>query len=152
MSEITSFLSGTGTDHRGRKLRDILAFQDDALEATHDYIQWLFPIPEKSAFNAFAPVLTSRDIDELHRNPEALDNLRAAAERMLEFYRNDAHWLTATDHNHLRISRIIRSLRLIVGHDEAERFHDEIMKLVNAAGSPVSADALAFWRRACASS
>jgi opioid growth factor receptor-like protein len=150
MSEITSFLTGTGTDHRGRRLRDILQFGDDALEAAHDYIQWLFPIPEKSAFNPWAPVLTSQDIDELRRNPDALENLRAAAGRMLEFYRNNAHWLTATDHNHLRISRIIRSLKLIAGLKEAERFYGEIMELVNAAGSPVSANALAHWRRACA--
>jgi hypothetical protein len=151
MSKITSFLAGTGTDHRGRKLRDILEFQDDALEATHDYIQWLFPLPERSTFNASAPVLTSKDIDELCRSPDARANLEAAAERMLEFYRSNAHWLTAADHNHLRISRIIRSLGLVLGQKEAQRFHDEIMRLVNAAGPPVSADALAFWRRALSS-
>ncbi|TKJ09244.1 hypothetical protein E8Q34_17915 [Halomonas sp. 15WGF] len=27
-------------------------------EHTHDYIQWLFPIPEASRFNSFAPLLT----------------------------------------------------------------------------------------------
>jgi len=152
MSEITSFLSGAGTDHRGRRLRDILGFGDDALETTHDYIQWLFPIPEQSAFNPWAPVLTTGDMDELRHYPDALDNLRAAAQRMLEFYRNNVHWLTATDHNHLRISRIIRSLKLIVGQEEADRFYDEIMRLVKVAGSPVSANAVAYWRRARASS
>jgi hypothetical protein len=151
MSEITSFLSGTGTDHRGRKLHDIVQFDDNELEATHDYIQWLFPIPERSAFNFLAPVLTSGDIEELRRNPDALDNLRAAAERMLEFYRRNDRWLGVTDHNHLRISRIIRSLRLIVGHPEARRFYDAIMKRVSSTGSPVSANVLAFWRRALTS-
>nr|WP_236995739.1 opioid growth factor receptor-related protein [Halomonas populi] len=29
------------------------------LEHTHDYIQWLFPIPEMGRFNAFPPLLTS---------------------------------------------------------------------------------------------
>ena len=152
MSEITSFLAGTGTDHRGRKFSDILQFGDDALEATHDYIQWLFPLPERSAFNPLAPVLTSKDIDELHGNPDALNNLRAAAKRMLEFYRNNAHWLTAMDHNHLRISRIIRCLKLTAGLKEAEKFYGEIMGLVSAAGSPVSANVLTHWRRTCAPS
>jgi opioid growth factor receptor-like protein len=150
MSETTSFLSGMGTDHRGRKLQEVMQFDDHALEATHDYIQWLFPIPEKSAFNTCAPVLTAQDIEELHRSPDAVQNLQAAAERMLEFYRRNSHWLSAADHNHLRITRIIRSLKLILGQKDAEKFYRDIMQLVTSAGSPVSADALAHWRRACA--
>jgi hypothetical protein len=63
MSAITSFLEGTGADHRGRTLAEVIAFEDDELEGIHDYIQWLFPLPEVSAFNPFAPVITSSDIE-----------------------------------------------------------------------------------------
>jgi hypothetical protein len=148
MSAITSFLSGTGTDHRHRKIGDILAFDDQQLEHIHDYIQWLFPLPERSAFNALAPILTVEDIDRLRMNAAAHENIRAAAERMLSFYRLTANWLTARDHNHLRISRIIRSIALTIGRDDAAWFHDEIMKLVEAAGNPVSEESLAYWREA----
>ena len=33
---------------------------------------------------------------------------------MLVFYRDTRHWRAPVDHNHLRITRIIRSLRLLV--------------------------------------
>lgn len=147
MSAITSFLSGTGTDHRNRKVGDVIRFDDQLLEQAHDYIQWLFPLPESSTFNAFAPVLTTEDIEQLKQNSAAQQNLKAAAERMLMFYRANRHWLTAIDHNHLRITRIIRSLNLILGNGEAVRFYDEVMKLVLGAGTPVSEQALDYWRR-----
>jgi hypothetical protein len=147
MNAITSFLSGTGTDHRHRKVGEIIGFDDQQLEEVHDYIQWLFPLPERSAFNLFAPVLTTEDIEQLKQNSAAQQNLKVAAERMMIFYGRNRHWLTAIDHNHLRITRIIRSLCLILGKDEAVKFYDEIMKLVLAAGSPVSEQALDHWRR-----
>jgi hypothetical protein len=34
---------------------------------------------------------------------------------MTRFYPGNDHWLVAYDHNHLRITRIIQSLRLLVG-------------------------------------
>jgi hypothetical protein len=150
MSAITSFLSGTGTDHRNRKVGDVISFDDEQLEQVHDYIQWLFPLPSRSAFNPLAPLLTSQDIEQLKPNLTARENLRAAAERMLVFYRRNHHWLTATDHNHLRISRIISSLRLILGQDEAMSFYAAIKDLVESAGNPVSEQALDYWRRATA--
>ena len=75
-------------------------------------------------------------------------NLEDAALRMLAFYQHNTHWLTAINHNHLRISRIIRSLSLILGPDQAKKFHEEIMHLVESAGHPVSSQALDHWRKA----
>jgi hypothetical protein len=147
-SAVTSYLEGTGTDHRGRSVSEIIAFDDHELEVVHDYIQWLFPLPEASAFNPFAPVLSPMDIEVLRKNAKARDNLAKAAARMLQFYRHSSHWLTAMDHNHLRISRIIRSLALILGSDDAQYFHRHVLDLVNRAGSPVAQQALEYWRQA----
>src|ERR1700724_2057723 len=55
--QIIGFYSGTEPDHRGRYVHEIQAWPDDQLEAIHDYIQWLFPLPERSGFNVAAPVL-----------------------------------------------------------------------------------------------
>lgn len=145
------FLTGEGRDHRGRRLADVLAFDDSALELNHDYIQWLFPSPETSRFSADAPVLGAADIAALGTSSAAQANLRCARDRMLVFYRANDHWLTAFDHNHLRITRIIRCLALCLGREEARRFHDEILALVEAAGNPVSAEALRYWRDASGS-
>ena len=148
MSIITDFLEGTGKDHRNRGIEDILNFDDEDLEAAHDYIQWLFPLAESSAFNRFAPVLSSQDIAMLKHSEVARRNTIEAAARMLAFYKRQSHWLTAINHNHLRISRIIRSLALVLGPQEGQKFHSELMKLVQEAGNPVAEEALDYWRRA----
>ena len=36
-------------------LEDVLQWDDEKLERTHDYIQWMFPTDQESAFNASAP-------------------------------------------------------------------------------------------------
>jgi hypothetical protein len=149
-SAAVSFLRGEGHDHRGRSLEDVLAFDDSFIERRHDYIQWLFPLPEASRFNLDAPVLTADDVAELRASDAVKTNLRRARDRMLAFYRENDHWLTAFDHNHLRITRIIRCLALILSADEARSFHDEIRAMVAAAGDPVNAQSLRYWEDATA--
>lgn len=144
------FLTGEGHDHRGRTLEEVLLFDDSTLERSHDYIQWLFPLPEASRFNLEAPVLTAEALVELRAGDAAKVNLGRARDRMLAFYRENDHWLTAFDHNHLRITRIIRCVALILGEEAAQRFHDEIRALVESAGNPVNADSLRYWRDAVA--
>lgn len=46
-SPIVDFYLG-GQDSKGRTLDDILAFSDQQFEAGHDFIQWIFPLHEKS--------------------------------------------------------------------------------------------------------
>jgi hypothetical protein len=62
MARLLNFYRGQGTDTEGRLLKDIWAWGDDDLEAVHDFIQWLFPLPEPSRFNPDAPRLTEHDI------------------------------------------------------------------------------------------
>jgi hypothetical protein len=57
---ILGFYSGVEPDHRGRYLHEIQKWPDDQLESVHDYIQWLFPLPERSGFNVSAPVLNPK--------------------------------------------------------------------------------------------
>src|SRR5208283_1467128 len=45
-------------------LHEIQEWADGQLEAVHDYIQWVFPLPERSGFNVAAPVLTRESIRE----------------------------------------------------------------------------------------
>jgi len=58
---VCDFLEG-GFDFKNRSVREILAKDDDWLESTHDYIQWLFPLDVKSFSNRNAPVLMIDDI------------------------------------------------------------------------------------------
>jgi hypothetical protein len=146
----------------------VLSFDLARLETTHDYIQWLFPLPEPSGFNPEAPVLTERVIQSLQGDPRLMGRFRRALERMLAFYglalevgadgpnvvpgtdwqERQAEWLRANNHNHLRLTRILRSTYLLGLHEEATalgRFLDHI-----AADNPgtVTLVTRAFWERA----
>jgi hypothetical protein len=143
-----AYLAGAGRDGRGRLIADVLALPDEKLEAIHDYIQWLFPLPTRSAAQPDAPTLTAAEIQAIRTDVQATDNLRRAADRMLRFYGSTNGWLASHDHNHLRITRIIRSLRLLLGPDPARRFHHAVLDLNAAAGSPVNAGSLRFWAEA----
>jgi len=153
MSEVTmgplhSFLAGIGPDSRGRHAAEVLAFSDEQLEAVHDYIQWLFPLPTRSAAQPDAPVLTESEITAIRADPVAADTLRRATERMLRFYGRTSWWLAWQDHNHLRITRIIRTLKLLVGAAAAQRFYKAILDMHAAAGAPINTRSLQFWAEA----
>lgn len=148
MSPIVAFLEGEGADSRGRTVFDVLAMDNDALERTHDYIQWLFPLDEPSMAVPDAPVLTPEDVRAIRESPLAPCALAAATDRMEIFFRRTAEWLRPHDHNHLRITRIIRSLRLLRGHEEADAFRASVLKRVEAARAPVSARSLGYWMTA----
>src|SRR6185437_16980358 len=67
-SPILAFYRG-GCDDRRRRLAEILAWSDARLEAVHDYIQWIFPLPEASGANPSAPVLSQADIAAFGADP-----------------------------------------------------------------------------------
>lgn len=149
---LPAFLAGTGTDARGRTAAEIIAMSDAELERYHDWVQWLFPLPAASAAVPGSPVLSREDVQAIRCNPVAVETLRRTADRMVAFLRDNDHWLTTYDHNHMRITRIITSLGLLVGPDQARRVFDEIAHLNESAGGPVNAKSVRYWREALARS
>jgi hypothetical protein len=145
---ITAFLEGEGPDARGRSLFDVLAMDNAALERNHDFIQWLFPLREPSRAVPDAPVLTDADVEAIRESGMAQYALAAATDRMDAFYRTTHDWLMPNDHNHLRITRIIRSLRLLVGDEQADAFRAAILSRVEATRAPVSARSRGYWMTA----
>ena len=153
MSPVVQFYSGVGTDGRGRSLASIVAWDDGRLEAVHDYIQWLFPLPEASGFNAGAPILTAEDIAAFRVSPALLDALRRSLARMRAFYRlpGGGPWLTPGNHNLLRLSRILRCLHVLGLDPEAASLLRELEALYDGgAGRVIGPVTLGYWRRAVA--
>ncbi len=146
MSQLLEFLEGKGVNGRGQSLRVVLAKTTKELESEHDYIQWLFPLREPSMCVAGVPVITDDEVAVVRQNDTMQRNLREALERMTRFFLKNFHWLVPHDHNHLRITRIIHSVRMLLGDDEAMQFYDHIMECVK--GSPVSMSSIMYWRRA----
>lgn len=83
---LISFYDGTGQDSKGRTLADILAWDANKLEACHDYIQILFPLPEESGVNWNAPVINQEIFEAFRGSEELRGALRKSFERICWFY------------------------------------------------------------------
>jgi Opioid growth factor receptor (OGFr) conserved region len=170
-SRIIGFYNGTESDHRGRYLREIQEWPDDQLESVHDYIQWLFPLPEPSGFNAAAPILTRESIQEFLARPDLQESLRVSFLRLMNFYGFEAlsikpikvdrapnfaakatGWLSPGNHNHLRITRILRCLSVLGLEADAKAFLEclaEIYEDQQDKPMPaISDETMLYWREA----
>ena len=145
MTEIVSFLEGKAPDHRGRILAMLLQQTDHQAETTHDYIQWLFPLDEPSRSVNGAPVLTELEIDEIRQSSLAQANLAESARWFLGFLERNDHWITKYNHNHLRITRVIKSLRLLASDEAADEFRDKVLALAGDRLNLVDQKARGFW-------
>ncbi len=145
---VLAFLEGGGPDAQGRTVFQVLGFDNATLEHTHDYIQWLFPLDEPSRAVPDSPTLSAEDVEGIRASATAQMVLAAATDRMTVFYGQTRAWLAPSDHNHLRITRIIRSLRLLRGDDPADAFRDDVLACVAAMQAPVSARSRGYWMTA----
>ena len=101
---------------------EILKKNDEFWEATHDFIQWVFPLTERSSSIRNAPILVPEDIEAIKLSPLAQENLERAVLRYKQVLAGSAKWRSGYDHNHLRISRVIKSLRLLINDESADGF------------------------------
>jgi len=134
----------------------------------HDYIQWLFPLPEPSSANPHAPVLSKHDIEVFRDSRHLRKKLVQSLEMMLRFYGLElggppgspivsvaqsypalrAQWLRAFNHNYLRITRILRSLT-ILGEQPYARSLLRCLEQIYAENRQVIGDeSIAYWRAA----
>lgn len=143
--DVLHFLEGAIPDGRGRTLSMIMAFDDQAIESTHDFIQWMFPLDEPSRSHPGAPVLDPFEIDEIKRSEVALENLVQSADWYFGFLQRHDHWIRPYDHNHLRIARVIKSLRLLVSDEVAGRFKAAILDYLGDDISKIGERSRGYW-------
>lgn len=159
---LVDFYLGTAPDDHGRTFDAILAHNDEWLEYTHNFIQWLFPLTSLSGANPTAPSLDAAQIAEFRSNPALQKQLLRAFDRMLDFYglartansidkapnwgQRKSLWFTHPSHNHLRITRILKCLNTLALEQEARMFYDCLMALKETepdCGIPTTA--FAYW-------
>jgi hypothetical protein len=148
---IVQFFEGSGRDHAGRSLSDMLSFSDRQLEELHDYCQWMFPNRDPSRFNPMAPLVTDEVAAEFGRSPELRSGLSAATDRIERFYRFEDQrpwWVVPADHNHLRITRILLALRTLGLESRAADFYGKVSAAVRRNPSVVPERTLSFWASA----
>lgn len=166
---ILAFFRGTGTDHAGRRHAEILAWPDGRLESVHDYIQWLFPLRKRSRFNPDAPVLPPETIEAFHWDDEFRATLVRGFHRMAGFYgfeiravadgstqldlapdfaARSRFWLNPGNHNFLRLTRILTSLRTLGCEDDAGALFDVLDLVYRRNPSLIGEQTMGFWRSA----
>lgn len=131
---LIDFYSGSGTDFAGRRIDDVWRMSLDELEYNHDYIQWLFPLRERSGVQPDVPVLDDAVVAAFAA-PDLHARLARSADVMARFYGleileqdggaivrrshtfgdRSRRWLTRGNHNFLRLTRIVKSLATL-GH------------------------------------
>ncbi|TAQ85388.1 hypothetical protein B7494_g6285 [Chlorociboria aeruginascens] len=163
---LVAFYEGSSPDYKGRYLTDILTWSHGQLEASHNYIQTLFPLPESSMVNLAAPLVNEEVFNAFRDRLDLRERLRDSLGRMLWFYglelvsedgapevipgikfpTSTSTWRKRYDHNHLRITRIIRSLRVLGLEEEALAFYHGLLE--HKGVGRVSATSLMYWQRA----
>ena len=152
-SRLMAFYRG-GRDDRGRRLEDVLGWDHHQLELVHDYIQWMFPLTERSMAQPSAPVLSADDVRMFRQDPALQQRMREALAVMLAFYGLEPpgprRWLEFGNHNYLRLTRILRSLRLAGLEPEARRLFAALSEIHELHPSVVGATTFRYWQGAMA--
>jgi hypothetical protein len=162
--DLVAFYRGEAADYQGRTLHDIWSWGDGRLEDRHDYIQVLFPLPEPSHFNARAPLLDGATLARFRTDDVIRANLLQSFRVMLRFYglRLDekagevveadnfvervGQWLSPGNHNHLRITRILKCLTLCGLQDRAAAFLKALLALPGQ--DRITSESRRYWREA----
>lgn len=128
---------------------EALAQNHTHLEANHSFIQLLFPLPDKSGVWAQAPILTDQVIKDLKALPDFHENFDRAFLMMMDFYGLEykstvpevrkaanfearlTNWMTLSNHNRLRVDRIILSTALLGRKTESVAFWNWLQKYYN---------------------
>lgn len=166
--DIVSFYLGKCPDNNGRMIDDILSWDNERLEYVHDYIQWLFPLKEKSAYNPSAPTISDEEINKFRNSNVLKAKLLESFIRLLEFYGFECqwegnrlnvvrssnfevrsrYWLTSGNHNFLRITRILKCLWLLGLKDHALAFMNALEEVYGEYDEVVGTETLSHWREA----
>lgn len=164
MSQITDFFALKKPDANGRMLFHVIGLQDSQIENSHDLIPWLFPTREKSKFNPDMPTLTEEDITQFKSNPELQNNLRLAYSRFLlflglqsennkvvkgeNFHERYSDVWSYWNHNFIRITRAISSLRTLGLMAESWALYEGVLDVCSSEPVSITESTKAFWMAA----
>tara|TARA_B100000900_G_C20534236_1_gene697651 strand:- start:535 stop:981 length:447 start_codon:yes stop_codon:yes gene_type:complete len=143
------FLSNGGVDFKGRTLEMIWSFTDEQIESIHDFVQIIFPLdkPSESTFHGY--YLSSQEIiNKIKGNQTAKENILKSSKWYFSFLkRNIWLWNRKYDHNQLRITRVIECLRLLVSEEEADKFYENVLMIIED-DNRINEVSLNFWNKA----
>ena len=150
-------------------IQKIWAWDYEELEIVHDYIQWLFPLAERSAFNPNAPIVDEEVIQAFHTNPQLRENLFKSFLLMLRFYglqgsedkngnfivtkspeypERRREWICIMNHNYLRITRILKCLTVLGLKSYAQAFYRCLEQIYREESRHIGSKTFQYWTNA----
>ncbi|MCX7031940.1 MAG: opioid growth factor receptor-related protein [Spirochaetes bacterium] len=171
MSRIVDFYRGEARHPQGVSIETIWGWDDHQLEYEHTYIQWLFPLREPSRAVPGSPTITDAEVAEFRRDPELRERVLRSFRVMLGFYgfairpvaepavgvaitaagdfdAKSRNWLTRVNHNHLRITRILKSLSILGLKREAVEWFAALQRVCVANAEVIGPTTYEYWRNA----
>jgi hypothetical protein len=166
---LIAFYLGEFPDIEGRMIETIWAWDYRRLEYTHNYIQWLFPMKQRSHFNSRAPILDDETIELFKNHPQLKAHLLQSFKVMLKFYglqcsqegdskveitkseeylERKQNWLNQGNHNYLRITRILTSLSLLGLGNYAQAFFKCLDQIYQEERPQIGRETYEFWKNA----
>lgn len=151
---VLGFLSGKTKDYKGRTYEEMLKWDNTQLENCHDQVQHFFPLHEDSGHAVAWPVLTREVLEEAKQDQNILNNIKKGSELFASFFALDdpnaierhREWCRPKNHNLLRVTRIIRCLRLFGMEKEAKDFYDKALKAGDGCGELDNVSKSYWWR------
>jgi hypothetical protein len=83
-------------------------------------------------------------IERIRIDPTIANNLIASKNFFLGFLSRNDQWQRHHNHNQLRITRVIKSLMLLISRDEAESFYQDVVSLIHV-NSHIPTKAYEHW-------
>lgn len=160
-SNLLKFYRGEGVDSNGRSIQQLWCFSLEEKERCHDYIQWLFPLKKPSQYNQNAPLLDAKTIAAMRQDPLLMANIQRSFKEMLTFYglrqkkniieraenfpERKRVWLTPNNHNHLRLTRILRCLTLLGLTQQAKALSSCLKLLAKDYPNDIGKETVGIW-------
>ncbi len=139
MSKLIEFYSGSNHPYNVKYIHE---WGDYSLEYIHDYIQWVFPLDTPSEFNPDAPLLTQDDVKTLRSKPNFHGLVRGIYGRMILFLSTNSCF-TPSNHNLLRVTRMLKSLRLMGFEALSEDMYEFLLVMTSV--HKIDKSVLAYW-------
>jgi len=149
--DLIEFFENARPNCDGKYLSDIRNWSDVQLEQEHRFIQWLFPNREPSPFNPDAPLLDDETIEVFRSRNDLRYEVEKTLARMIEFYQLDVThpwWVTKKNHNFLRITRILHTLREFQMFEEAADFFDKLAEVYSNNRQVIGETTFEYWEKA----
>ena len=142
MTAIQDFYNGGNITCNKEELtwKQIIKKDNEWYNGCYDFIQFLFPVNKSSAYNPNAPILVKEDTTIVGRH--ILPNV-------VRF----GHFLSSVDmtkfnHNHLRITRMLESLSLVIDNEASFQFFLESIKMIDLMDGYRNRQTFDYWYNA----